>query len=233
MVPQGIARSNDCYLNGALKDKPTASECIDFNQYWALDRATGKMVSDLASFVSYDRDGVPDGSGPETDYYTMKQCGLGTQVCLALGLSRQRLLTHAWCGRRMRAVQNRSTSPRAPRGVANRPATTPPAATLHMASALTRASSVPTAVKGADACLSKCRGRRAAATWAPIGWTQSGTSTTTPCLAFTISWSTGESSFARALVARLTVPFFAAGTLPATSGRRQRSTRGTCRASRD
>ena len=179
MVPQGIARSNDCYLNGVLKNKQTTSTCIDFNEYWALSEDMATAAIELAPFLDYDGDGTPDTSDATTDYYTMNQCGFGTQVCATIRPSRQPLLTHSYRrGRRMRAVRSQSMSPRALREGASKPATTRPAATLRTASTLTRMSSVPMAARGADVCLSKCRTRLAmASTWGPIGCMQTGTRT--------------------------------------------------------
>lgn len=175
VVPQGIARSNDCYLNGVLKNKPTSTECIDFNDHWAVGLGPSQLVIEqTGTYIDANGDGAPDSSNMATSFYTMKQCGLGTQVRL---VTFTRTSTHAqtlFLGRRVHVNLSRSTSRRALPAVASRPATTRPDATLRTASCSTRTPCVLTGERGAGACPSRSRRRRAVARSAPTGSTRSG-----------------------------------------------------------
>ena len=81
-VPQGVARSNDCYLNGPLKDIST-SVCIDLNDHWAISQEEAQAVLDIAGY--WNADGNPttdDVPNLFNGWYSIQQCGLGTQVRL-------------------------------------------------------------------------------------------------------------------------------------------------------
>lgn len=175
VVPQGIARSNDCYLNGVLKNRPTSTACIDFNDHWAVGLGPSLWVVDqTGTFVDADGDGTPDPSTIATSFYSMKQCGLGTQVRLVTFTSTPEHAQSLVPGRRVPVDPKASTSRRARPADASRPATTRPAATLRTASCSTRRPCAPTGGRGAGACPSSSRGSRAAAQSAPTGSTSRG-----------------------------------------------------------
>lgn len=82
VVPQGIARSNECYLNGVLKGS-TTNECIDLNDHWAINDVQGGRVRDtVTTYTDGDADSttIPTSPYRANGWFTISQCGLGTQT---------------------------------------------------------------------------------------------------------------------------------------------------------
>lgn len=79
-VPQGVARSNDCYLDGPLKGVTTTT-CIDLNDHWAISDADAQAVLDIAGY--WNADGNPtthDAPNMYNGWVSIQKCPLGTQT---------------------------------------------------------------------------------------------------------------------------------------------------------
>lgn len=136
-VPQQMARSNDCYLTGYLKDNQESSNvCMDFGDLWGL---------------SYDN---------KTFIDEKKVCGLGTQVCVPRACTIDVVVftitptpTHS-CFRHRTVARKLSTYLRTPREAVNKRATTLITETSKAHS--TPIPPVPMAARVASVCRSAC-----------------------------------------------------------------------------